>query len=242
MGGLGKGKILGHEFSGVVETVGCKVSRFKPGDAVFASAGMNGGAHAEYISIPEDSMITAKPVNLSFEEAAAVPIGANTALDILGKGEIHEGKKVLIYGASGSVGTYALQLAKHMGAEVTAVCSTQNLDWVSKLGPVRVIDYTTTDFTQNGETYDVVFDAVRKLSASNTKRALRDDGCFLSVRSQTKESIENLSHLKELIEGGELKPIIDKVYSLEEIQEAHRHVSTGHKKGNVVISMAKAKS
>ena len=236
MGGLRKGKILGHEFSGTIEATGSSVSRFRVGDEVFASAGMRGGAHAEYICIAEDSMVAAKPNNLSFEEAAAVPVGANTAYDILRKGEIQQGKKVLVYGASGSVGSYAVQLAKHWGAEVTAVTSSGNFDWVRALGATNMIDYRTSEINETGESYDVVFDAVRMLSSSEAKTVMDENGLFLSVRSSTKESAEHLVYLKGLIEGAELKPVIDRVYSLEEIAEAHRRVDTGHKKGNVVIA------
>jgi NADPH:quinone reductase-like Zn-dependent oxidoreductase len=237
MGGLRKGKILGHEFSGTIEATGSSVSRFRVGDEVFASAGMRGGAHAEYICIAEDSMVAGKPKNLSFEQAAAVPVGANTALDILRKGDVQRGKKILIYGASGSVGSYAVQLARHWGADVTAVTSAGNFDWVRALGATEMIDYRTSDITQAGESYDVVFDAVRKLSSSEAKSVLNEDGLFLSVRSSTKESAENLAYIKGLIESGELEPVIDRTYCFEEIAEAHRHVDTGHKKGNVVVSV-----
>lgn len=235
MGGLGKNKILGHEFAGKIETVGNKVTVFKPGDQVFGSAGMKGGTYAEYISIPEELMVTLKPGNMTFEEAAAVPIGAHTAYDILRKGNIESGKEVLIYGASGSVGTYALQLAKYWGAEVTAVSSAGNHEMVKSLGADFVIDYRTEDFTQSGKTYDVVFDAVRKLSSSKIENALKEKGIFLSSRSSTKERTENLIFLRELIEDGKLRPFIDRTYPLEEIIEAHRYVDAGRKRGNVVI-------
>jgi NADPH:quinone reductase-like Zn-dependent oxidoreductase len=235
MGGLGKGKILGHEFAGEVEEVGDQVTLFKPGDQVFGSAGMKGGSHAEYISLPEDAMVTTKPTNMSFEEAAAVPVGAHTAYDILREANIQNGQRVLIYGASGSVGSYAVQLSKYWGAEVTGVSS--NLEMVTSIGADKVINYKEEDFTKSGETYDVIFDAVRKISSSQSKGSLKENGIFLSTSTSTKEKAENLVFLGELIESGELKAVIDRTYPLEEIIEAHRYVDTGRKKGNVVITM-----
>jgi len=235
--GMGKNKILGHELSGEIEAVGKAVTRFEPGQPVFASAGSHGGAYAEYICLPEDGMVAAKPANLSYEQAAAVPIGGNTALWILKKGDIRPGQKVLVYGASGSVGSYGVQLARHFGAEVTGVCSTANLEMVKSLGAARVIDYTQEDFAQSGETYDVIFDAVGKLPASRGKAALGEGGMVLSTRSSTRETQENLLYLKDLVEAGEIQPFIDRRYPLEQIAEAHRYVETGHKRGNVVITV-----
>jgi NADPH:quinone reductase-like Zn-dependent oxidoreductase len=235
--GMGRNKILGHELSGEIEAVGQAVTRFEPGQPVFASAGSHGGAYAEYICLPEDGMVAAKPANLSYEEAAAVPIGGNTALCILKKGDIRRGQRVLVYGASGSVGTYGVQLARHFGAEVTGVCSTVNLEMVKSLGAAQVIDYTREDFAQSGATYDVIFDAVGKLPASRGQSALNEGGVVLSTRSPTREKQENLLYLKDLVEAGEIRPFIDRRYPLGQIAEAHRYVEAGHKRGNVVITV-----
>jgi NADPH:quinone reductase-like Zn-dependent oxidoreductase len=260
-----KFNILGIELAGVVEAVGDGVTKFQPGDEVFGSTGFGFGAYTEYVCISEDSdghdgSITHKPSNLTFEESAIIPVGADTALFFIRtQGNVQSGQNVLIYGASSSVGSYAVQLAKHFGAEVTAVCSASNHEWVKELGADKMIDYRTEDFTQSGETYDAIFDAVGKLSLFGSMKALKEGGVFLDAVHMMRRSVqakfatmrsnkrilggtatglvEDLVLLKELAEAGNLKPVIDRTYPLEEIVEATRYVETGRKKGNVVITL-----
>lgn len=252
--------ILGIDLAGEIEAVGIDVKRFKEGDQVFGSPGVSFGAHAEYICVSEKGAITKKPTNMTDEEAAVISLAGNTALFFIRDlGKIQAGQKILIHGASGAIGTYAVQLAKYYGAEVTGVCSTTNVEMVKSLGAAKVIDYTKEDFTKSDERYDFVFDVVGKTTFSQCKHLLKQKGIYLENMLElkdmlkmiwtsiiggkkikggvSKESVENLKFFLELIESGKLKPVIDKIYPLEQTAEAFRYVEAGHKKGNVVITV-----
>lgn len=260
--------ILGFYLAGQVEAVGRDVKRFKKGDRIYGNTGMSFlGTYAEYKSMPEDAPLASVPQNMTYEEAAAIPNGALTALPFLrDKGSIRSGQKVLINGASGAVGTSAVQIAKSFGTEVTGVCSTTNIDLVKSLGADYVIDYTKEDFTKNGQTYDIIFDTVGKISFKHCKASLTENGIYLSTvpspatfiqtlwTSRTggkkvgiaatglrpaSEKLKDLIFINELIEAGKLHAVIDRCYPLEEIADAHRYVETGHKKGNVVITLSR---
>lgn len=252
--------ILGSELAGEVEAVGRDVTKFKTGDAVFAYLGMNMGANAEYVCIPEAGSVALKPSNLGYEEASTLPYGAIMATSLLAKANLQRGQKVLINGASGGIGSMAVQLAKHFGADVTGVCGTPRLEFVKSLGADRVIDYTKEDFTQNGETYDLIFDILGRSSFSQVRRSLKPNGIYLLASFKMKallqmlwtsitgskqkvicafanETSESLTFVKGLVEEGKIKAIVDKRFPMEQAAEAHRYVEGGHKQGNVVITI-----
>ena len=252
--------ILGIDLAGAIEAVGKDVKLFKEGDHVFGSPGTKFGGHAEYSCVPEDGALVIKPANMRWEEAAAISLAGNTALFFIRDlGEIQAGQKILIHGASGAIGTYAVQLAKYYGAEVTGVCSATNAEMVKSLGADKVIDYTKEDFTKSNERYDFVFDVVGKTTFSQCKGLLKQKGIYLENMLElkdilkmmwtsiiggkkikggvSKESVENLNFLIELIESGKLQPVIDRSFPLEKTAEAFKYVEKGHKKGNVIITV-----
>ncbi|HSK66508.1 MAG TPA: NAD(P)-dependent alcohol dehydrogenase [Anaerolineales bacterium] len=251
--------ILGSEFAGIVEATGRDVKRFRKGDPVFGYRGQSMGTYAEYLCMPEDGLVALKPANMTFEQAAVVSYGTLTALNLMRHVNVQPGQKVLINGASGGIGSAAIQLAKYFGAEVTAVCGTQRIEFVKSLGADHVIDYAKEDFTQNGETYDLIFDIPGKSLFSRCKDSLKPDGCILYASFKMKQLIEmlwtsrtdgrkvicalsgekpeDLLFIKELIEAGKLKSIVDRCYPLEQAAEAHRYVESGQKRGSVVITL-----
>jgi NADPH:quinone reductase-like Zn-dependent oxidoreductase len=251
-------RILGGELAGEVEAVGAAVTDFAVGDEVFGTSGPRRGAHAEYVARPAKGLVARKPAGMSFEEAAAVPDGGLTALSILKRAGVGEGTRILVYGASGSIGTAAVQLARHLGADVTGVCNTKNVELVRSLGADRVIDYTREDFTKNGEMYDIVFDAVGKHSFRRCRRSLKPGGVYIPTDGlrnfllipwtrmvgdrkvafgMPRPTSEDVLYLKELIESGEYRPVIDRTYHLGDVVEAMRYVETQQKTGNVVITV-----
>jgi NADPH:quinone reductase-like Zn-dependent oxidoreductase len=253
-------QILGSELAGEIEAVGKDVTKFKAGDQVFAYLGMKMGANAEYVCIPESGTVALKPSNLTYEEASTLPYGAIMATSLLGKANIQRGQKVLINGASGGIGSMAVQLAKYFGADVTGVCSTPRLEFVKSLGADKVIDYSKEDFTQNGENYDLIFDILGRSSFSRLKRSLKPNGIYLLASYKMKalfqmlwtsmtgskqkvicafanETPESLVFVKGLAEAGKINAVIDRCYPLEQTSEAHRYIEEGDKKGNVVITM-----
>jgi len=251
--------ILGGYLAGEVEAVGQSVRRFNVGDEIFGFSGMGFGSYAEHICLPESSIVVAKPVNMTYEEAAPVPLGGLEALHFLRKANIQPGQRILINGAGGSIGTYTVQLARHCGAEVTAVDSTDKLDMLRSLGSDYVIDYTKEDFSKNNKKYDVIFDVVQKSSFSKIIRSLNENGIYLMTNPTmfkmirglwvskttskkvvfefTSPNVDDLNTLKDMIEAGKLKTVIDRRYPLEQVPDAHRYVESGLKKGNVVISI-----
>lgn len=256
--------ILGTELAGEIESIGKDVSKFKVGDQVFAFNGASMGCYAEYKCMPEDGAVALKPANLTYDEAAAISFGGTTALNFFKRGNLQSGEKVLVNGASGGVGTAAVQLAKHFGADVTGVCSTANVELVKSLGANHVIDYTKDDFTKDNKTYDIIVDTAGTAPFSRSKGSLKEGGRLLVVlgglpdmlqipwaamtsskrviAGPAAEHVEDLRFLAKLAEAGEFKPVIDRRYSFEHIAEAHRYVDTGRKKGNVIITMEQQNS
>jgi NADPH:quinone reductase-like Zn-dependent oxidoreductase len=255
-------RILGQELAGEIESIGNKVTKFKKGDLIFGTPGFRFGAYAEYTCLPEKAPIIIKPNNISYEDSATIPIGGLEAVHYLREANIQEGQTILIRGASGSIGTFAIQLAKYYGAQVTAVGNPHSLEIMKSIGAYEVIDYTKNDFTQNGEKYDILFDIIGKCSFSKFENSIKKNGTYILANpvlslynkekrkakkkgykyisgntDETEEMIKQLSFLKELVETGKIKSVIGKRYSLEEIPEAHKYVEEGQKTGNVVIKI-----
>lgn len=234
--------ILGFELAGEVEAVGKDVTRYKVGDQVFGSCGFGFGAYAEYKCLPEDAVMAIKPANMTFEEAAPIPNGATAALHYLRtKGHVQRGQRVLIIGASGSVGSYAVQIAVYLGAEVTGVCGTRNLEMVRALGTTRVIDYSQEDFAETDTRYDLIFDAAGKSAEAKARKVLAEGGTYLTIMKgggTDSERAQGLNFIKEMIEAGKLKSVIDRCYPLEQTADAHRYVDSGQKQGHVVITVS----
>ncbi len=255
-----KVQVLGAEFSGTIEAVGSNVTRFKKGEAVFGYRGQSMGTYAEYLTMSEDALLITMPTNVTYDEASTIPYGALTAYSLLKNRNIQAGQKILIVGASGAIGSAAVQLAKHFGAEVTAVCSSAGHEYVKALGADHVIDYTRQDFTQNGQTYDLIFDVLGKGSFTRSKKSLNPNGRYICASFKMKkvfqmmwtslvggkklicalssENADDLSHIKQLMENGKIKAIIDRVYPFEQTADAHRYLENGHKKGDVIIRVA----
>ena len=255
-----KVRILGNELAGEVVSVGRKVTRFKPGDHVFGQTGMCFGAYAEFLCLPESALVALKPANLSFEEAAVIPYGAIMALPLLRRVNLRPGRRILINGASGGIGSAAVQIAKHLGADVTAVCGGPRLDFVRALGADRAIDYAKEDFTRNGETYDVIFDILGRLPFARCRRSLAPGGILLCASFKTRHllamirtslaggrrvicaiapgSLADFLEVKALVEAGKIKAIIDRRFPMEMAAEAHRYVETGRRRGSVVVAFA----
>src|SRR5712691_7511062 len=234
--------IIGMIAAGEIESVGREVTSFKPSDRVFGMDGFRAGTYAEKVCWPASAALALRPANLTYEESAALPYGGLIASFFVRRLKVRKGQRLLVYGASGAIGTSAVQLARHLGAEVTGVCSTANLELVRSLGAAAVIDYTKEDFTKRGDRYDVIFDAVGKRKSAqamaNRATALAAGGVAMSVDdSFPRSNTSDLLALKQLAESGELRPVIDRVYPLDEIVEAHRYVDLGHKKGNVVVAV-----
>lgn len=228
--------IPGFEFAGEVTAIGEAVRGLEVGDRVFGTTeGLRQGSHAQYLCVPENGIVTHMPPDTGYEEAASIPVGAMTALHFLHAGDVREGTRVLVVGASGSVGSYAVQIAKHIGAVVTGVASTSNVEMVASLGADHVIDYTTQEFNEGAEKYDVIFDAAGKSTAKSCRGVLAEHGRFVTTRTRRRESVDELRTVRDMVASGALQAFVDRTYALDQISEAHRYVDEGHKRGNIVV-------